>query len=42
MSLVYRILYRVGLTTWERLAELPVAEQILALFAREEAEREAP
>lgn len=42
MSLAYRILYRVGFTPWEQMARLPVADQIAALFAREEAGREPP
>jgi SAM-dependent methyltransferase len=39
MSLAYRILYRIGFTPWEQMATLPVADQIEALFAREEAGR---
>jgi SAM-dependent methyltransferase len=43
MSLVYRLLYRVGFTPWEQMAESPaIVEQISALFAREEAGREPP
>lgn len=42
MSLAYRILYRLGFTPWEKMAELPVAEQIDALFDREESGRKAP
>ena len=37
MSLVYRLLYGVGLTPWEHIATLPaVTEQISALFDREQ------
>jgi methylase of polypeptide subunit release factors len=42
LSLAYRILYRVGFTPWERIAESPAAQQIAALFAREEEGREPP
>lgn len=42
MSLAYRMLYRVGFTPWERMSELTAAEQIAALFAREEAGKEPP
>ena len=42
MSLAYRILYRVGFTPWERIAESPAAQQIAALFASEEEGREPP
>ena len=43
MSLGYRILYQVGLTPWEQIAEQPHAtERICALFEREEAGREPP
>ena len=43
MSLGYRILYQVGLTPWEQIAEQPhAAERICALFEREEAGREPP
>jgi 2-polyprenyl-3-methyl-5-hydroxy-6-metoxy-1,4-benzoquinol methylase len=42
MSLAYKILYRVGFTPWERMAEPPVADQIAALFDREENERQPP
>jgi SAM-dependent methyltransferase len=38
----YKILYRLGFTPWEQMAELPVAEQISAIFDREEAGREPP
>jgi SAM-dependent methyltransferase len=40
--LSYRLLYRLGITPWEQMARLPVAEQIAALFEREEAGREPP
>ncbi len=42
MSIVDRILYWIGYTPWERLADLPAADQIAQLFAREEAGREPP
>ena len=42
IRLFYRLLYRVGLTPWEGLPGLPVADQISALLDREEAEREPP
>lgn len=42
MSFIDRILYRVGYTPWERLADLPAADQIAGLFAREEAGRQPP
>jgi SAM-dependent methyltransferase len=42
MSLAYRFLYRVGFAPWEQMAKLPVADQIGALFAREEEGREPP
>jgi SAM-dependent methyltransferase len=42
MSLAYKILYRIGFTPWERMAEPPVADQIAALFEREESGREPP
>lgn len=42
MSLAYRILYAVGFTPWEQMAEPPVADQIAELFAREEEGREPP
>lgn len=42
MSVPYRLLYRVGLRPWERLPMLPVAEQISALFDREENGRQPP
>ena len=42
MSLAYRLLYWVGFTPWEQMARLPAAEQVAALFGREEAGREPP
>jgi SAM-dependent methyltransferase len=32
----YRLLYRIGFTPWERMASLPIADQIAALIACEE------
>lgn len=43
MGSAYRMLYRVGFTPWEQMAKsIPIAEQITALFAREEAGGEPP
>jgi len=42
MSLAYRILYAVGFTPWEQMAQPPVADQIAGLFAREEEGRDSP
>ena len=43
MSVFYRILYQVGFTPWEEgLAQRPVAEQISAMFDREEGGRQPP
>jgi SAM-dependent methyltransferase len=43
MSLFYKILYQVGFTPWEHgLAQPAVAEQISAMFHREEAESDRP
>ena len=42
MSLAYRILYAVGFTPWEQMAQPPVADQIAGLFAREEEGRSPP
>lgn len=42
MSVIYRILYRVGFTPWEQMAIHPIAEQISALLDREESERQQP
>src|SRR5215210_2513893 len=42
MSLAYRILYAVGFTPWEQMAEPTIANQIAGLFAREEEGRQQP
>jgi SAM-dependent methyltransferase len=42
MSLAYRLLYRVGFTPWEQMATHGVAQQIAALFEREEDGRAPP
>ncbi len=42
MSLAYRILYAVGFTPWEQMAEPQIARQITGLFAREEEGLEPP
>src|SRR5215218_5290535 len=42
MSLAYRILYAIGFTPWEQMADPAIAQQIAELFAREENGREAP
>jgi SAM-dependent methyltransferase len=42
VSLAYRILYAVGFTPWEQMAEPQIAGQIADLFAREEEGREPP
>ena len=42
MSLAYRILYAIGFTPWEQMAEPTIADQIAGLFGREEAGREPP
>jgi SAM-dependent methyltransferase len=43
MSLAYRLLYQVGFTPWEQIADLPRAtERICTLFEREEDGREPP
>jgi len=43
MSSFYRVLYRIGFTPWEHgLAQAAVAEQISAMYAREEAGRQPP
>jgi SAM-dependent methyltransferase len=42
MSLAYRILYAIGFTPWEQMADPAIAKQIADLFAREEEGREAP
>ena len=42
MSLAYRILYGIGVTPWERMEKLPIADQGAGFFVREEQGREAP
>jgi len=42
MSLFYRAAYWVGVQPWELMAELPIRDQISALFEREEAGRAPP
>jgi SAM-dependent methyltransferase len=42
MSLAYRLLYAVGFTPWEQMADPQIAGQIAGLFAREEEGREPP
>ena len=42
MSLAYRILYAIGFTPWEQMADPAIAGQIGGLFAREEEGRQAP
>lgn len=42
MSGAYRLLYLVGFTPWERMAALPISDQIAGLFEREEAGRKPP
>lgn len=43
MSFGYKLLYAVGFTPWEKIADLPAArEQVSALFDREQADREPP
>ena len=42
MSLAYRILYAVGFTPWEQMADPQIAGQISDLFAREEEGRDPP
>ncbi len=42
MSVAYRIMYAVGLTPWEKMAEPPIRDQAAAFFEREEHGREAP
>jgi SAM-dependent methyltransferase len=42
MSLAYRILYGIGVTPWERMAKLPIADQGAGFFVRDEQGREAP
>jgi SAM-dependent methyltransferase len=40
--LFYRAVHGLGFTPWERLADLPAARQLAALFDREEEGRQAP
>jgi SAM-dependent methyltransferase len=42
MSIGYRILYAIGFTPWEQMAQPPIAGQIGDLFAREEEGRNPP
>ncbi|MFI5025308.1 MAG: class I SAM-dependent methyltransferase [Solirubrobacterales bacterium] len=42
MSLAYRMLYAIGFTPWEQMADLRIADQIAGLFAREEEGRRPP
>lgn len=42
MSLAYRILYAIGFTPWEQMAQPQIANQMADLFAREEEGREPP
>ena len=42
MSRLYKVLYRLGVTPWERMPTLPVAQQATAMLDREEGEREPP
>jgi SAM-dependent methyltransferase len=43
MSFAYKLLYGIGFTPWEDIADLPaVRERVPALLAREEADREPP
>lgn len=42
MSLAYRLLYAIGFTPWEQMAEPTIADQITNLFAREEEGHEPP
>lgn len=42
MSFFYKFQYLVGLTPWERMPTLPIGEQAVALFEREENDREPP
>jgi SAM-dependent methyltransferase len=41
-ALLYRLLYRLGITPWEDMASLPIAGQIEALFAAEEEQGDPP
>jgi SAM-dependent methyltransferase len=42
MSVFYRVAYWIGVTPWEDMATLPIAQQISSLFDREEEERQPP
>jgi len=42
MSVFYKVAYWLGVTPWEEMATLPIAEQITSLFDREERERQWP
>ncbi len=42
MSVFYRVLYRLGFTSWEQMATLPIADQISDMFDREEDGRGPP
>jgi SAM-dependent methyltransferase len=42
MSVVYKILYQLGIHPWEQMAELPITREIDELFAREEVGRQRP
>ncbi len=42
MSFAYRLLYRIGFTPWEQMGEAPFADEVVALFAREESGRDPP
>ena len=42
MSRLYKVLYRLGVTPWERMPTLPVSQQATAMLDREEGEREPP
>jgi SAM-dependent methyltransferase len=42
VSVAYRLLYLAGITPWERMAEVPAADQIGRLFEREEEGQETP
>jgi SAM-dependent methyltransferase len=37
VSVAYRLLYAIGFTPWEQMAQSPITEQIAAMFEREEA-----
>ena len=42
MSRFYKVLYRLGVTPWERMPTLPVAKQVAAMLDREEGKRQPP